>query len=63
MISVIIPTWNEERTLPNLLRLIAPMPEAKEVVVVDGGSRDRTAAIAQAAGATSSPPPGDGRSR
>ena len=62
-VSVVIPARDEEATLPALLaslqRLGAP---AIEVVVVDDGSRDATAAVALAAGATvlpaTAPPPG-----
>ncbi|WP_107766024.1 glycosyltransferase family 2 protein [Nocardioides terrigena] len=62
-VSVVIPARDEEATLPALLaslqRLGAP---AIEVVVVDDGSRDATAAVALAAGATvlpaTTPPPG-----
>jgi rSAM/selenodomain-associated transferase 2 len=49
-ISVIIPTVNEAAALPRLLQaLAAERPD--EIVVVDGGSADDTAALAKAAGA------------
>lgn len=49
-LSVIIPTWNEERTLG--LTLARIRPEAVwEVIVVDGGSDDATRTVAQAHGA------------
>jgi rSAM/selenodomain-associated transferase 2 len=48
-VSIIVPTLNEEGLIEGFLRhLRACFPEA-EVVVSDGGSRDRTAAIAEAA--------------
>ncbi len=50
--SVIIPTLNEEKYLPGLLRsIMAQEPRPLEVIVVDGGSTDRTAELAKALGA------------
>jgi glycosyltransferase involved in cell wall biosynthesis len=49
-ISVIIPALNEEDSLPWVLQAL-PWQALEEVLVVDGGSSDRTAALAQAAGA------------
>jgi len=48
-VSVIIPTLEEEQSIA---LTIASAEEADEVIVVDGGSRDRTREIAAAAGAT-----------
>ncbi len=42
MISVIIPAWNEERMLPDTIRRLVAQPGDYEVIVVDGGSADRT---------------------
>lgn len=61
-VSVVVPARDEERSLPSLLdALRAAAPDA-EWIVVDDGSRDRTAALARAAGATvvdpGPPPPG-----
>lgn len=62
-ISVVVPARDEERSLPVLLgsltrQTVAPL----EVVVVDDGSRDRTAAVASEHGARvlapGEPPPG-----
>jgi glycosyltransferase involved in cell wall biosynthesis len=53
MISVLIPTKDSERTLvPTLSALVAGSAEGlvREVVLVDGGSTDGTAKIADAAG-------------
>ncbi len=50
-IVVIIPALDEERSLPGVLAEI-PRPLASEIVVVDNGSRDRTAEVARTAGAT-----------
>ncbi len=43
-ISVVIPVLDEERLLPALLDRLAGMP-LQEILVVDGGSRDRTLEI------------------
>jgi rSAM/selenodomain-associated transferase 2 len=48
MLSVIIPTLNAAHHLPDCL---ARLSNVGEVIVVDGGSRDETIAIAEAAGA------------
>ena len=55
-ISIIIPAFNEEKRLPSTLKTVkeylARSPwEFSEIVVVDDGSRDGTAAVAEAAGA------------
>lgn len=41
-ISVIIPVYNEERTLPMILEVFRSWGKAKEIIVVDDGSTDRT---------------------
>lgn len=54
MLSVIIPTLNAERTLAVTLAALIPATIegiVKEVIIVDGGSTDRTLEIADAAGA------------
>jgi rSAM/selenodomain-associated transferase 2 len=48
MISVIIPAYNEEKALPCTLRTLLAQPGECEVIVVDGGSSDRTCDIARA---------------
>jgi len=50
-ISIIIPTLNEARRLPALLRRLAEEGEAHEIIVVDGGSRDGTVVAAERFGA------------
>ena len=52
-ITVVIPAKNAERTLPLLLDALLPqMAPDDEVFVIDDGSNDRTATIAQDRGAT-----------
>jgi glycosyltransferase involved in cell wall biosynthesis len=48
LLSVIIPVFNEERTIDALLRRVLDAPYAKQVIVVDDGSTDRTPAQLQA---------------
>ena len=55
MISVVIPTLDAEAGLAQALAALVPAALdglVKEVIVADGGSRDRTALIAEEAGAT-----------
>lgn len=48
MISIIIPTLNEEKFLPNLLQSLAGQTKKNfEVVVVDGSSQDKTVEVAR----------------
>ena len=47
MISIVIPTLDEETTLPRLLEALYREETESEIVVVDGGSRDRTVATAR----------------
>lgn len=48
MVSVIIPSYNEEKALPETLPALLLQPGDYEVIVVDGGSTDRTCDIARA---------------
>ncbi len=48
MISVVIPALNEELALPATLNCLEKQPNLREVIVVDGGSDDATAAIVAA---------------
>jgi dolichol-phosphate hexosyltransferase len=44
-LSVLIPVYNEERTLERLLDAVEERAEVSELVIVDDGSTDRTAEI------------------
>jgi rSAM/selenodomain-associated transferase 2 len=61
VISVVIPTLNEARSLPPLLTALGNEATEHEIIVIDGGSDDGTAEIASASGATTlQAPPGRG---
>ena len=49
-VTVVVPALNEEASIGRVLAEI-PSSAVDEVVVVDGGSRDRTVEIARARGA------------
>ncbi|MEK6874228.1 MAG: glycosyltransferase [Nanoarchaeota archaeon] len=51
MISIVIPTLNEETYLPKILQSIKQQGMHTEVIVADGGSSDRTEKIARQFGA------------
>ena len=42
-ISVIIPVYNEERTIPSIVEIIRTWGKASEIIVVNDGSTDKTA--------------------
>jgi glycosyltransferase involved in cell wall biosynthesis len=44
-LSVLIPVYNEARTIDEVLRLVAAVPIEKEIIVVDDGSVDGTREI------------------
>jgi glycosyltransferase involved in cell wall biosynthesis len=48
---VIIPAWNEEDALPEVLRSLGELVPAADIVVVSDGSTDNTGAVARAGGA------------
>ncbi|MGE5148421.1 MAG: TIGR04283 family arsenosugar biosynthesis glycosyltransferase [Candidatus Eiseniibacteriota bacterium] len=61
MLSIVIPTLNAASTLPAALAALEGARLAREIVVADGGSRDATRALAEAAGARIfESPPGRG---
>jgi len=45
MVWVVLPAYNEEENLPDLLRQLAALGQELRVVVVDDGSTDRTGAV------------------
>ena len=49
--AVVIPAYNEESSIAKVIHAI-PHDKVSEVIVVDNGSGDRTAEVAEAAGAT-----------
>lgn len=51
-ISIVIPVLNEEKVLPDLLRLLNERSAGfvKEIIVVDGGSSDSTCSMAEKSG-------------
>lgn len=51
MISIVIPALDEQKALPATLRAVHAQRGDYELIVADGGSRDRTCAIARRAGA------------
>jgi glycosyltransferase involved in cell wall biosynthesis len=51
-VSFLIPAFNEEATIGEVLERIASLGLDTQVIVVDDGSRDRTAEIAEQHGAT-----------
>lgn len=50
-VTAIIPAYNEEKTLPQVLSGIAHCPDIYEIIVVDDGSWDRTSEVATQFGA------------
>jgi glucosyl-3-phosphoglycerate synthase len=51
-ISVVLPAWNEAATVGAIIEIVRKVGIVDEVVVIDDGSTDDTAAVARAAGAT-----------
>lgn len=50
---IIIPAYNEEQALPGTIAGLQGLPDGFEIVVINDGSRDRTAAVAHEAARTS----------
>ena len=44
-LSVLVPVYNEERTLDEVVRRVCAFPMAKEIILVDDGSKDRSREI------------------
>lgn len=51
MVTVIIPTLNEAKTIGNIVQFCIQNPLVREVIVVDDNSEDETVSLAEAAGA------------
>lgn len=50
-LSIVIPALDEEKALPRLIRSLRALdPQPDEILLVDGGSADRTVELAQQAG-------------
>jgi len=47
MVTIIIPVLNEEKTIEKCIKNIIELPGQKELIVVDGGSHDKTVEIAR----------------
>jgi glycosyltransferase involved in cell wall biosynthesis len=50
-VSVIIPAFNEEKTVAHVVSVVKSLPYIGEIVVVDDGSMDQTSKFAEEAGA------------
>lgn len=46
-LSVIVPAYNEEATLENVVREVLRLPQLTELIIVDDGSTDATAQVCQ----------------
>ena len=51
VVVAVVPAWNEAERIGETVRSLLAVPEVDEVVVLDDGSADRTAALASSAGA------------
>lgn len=51
-VSVIIPAYNEEKTVAHVVKVVRSLKYIKEVIVVNDGSMDQTAKVAAESGAT-----------
>lgn len=51
LISVVIPAYNEEKTVGNVLNVLRDIAAINEIIVVSDGSTDGTAAVSRKAGA------------
>ncbi len=62
LVTIVIPALNEEEIIASTIRALQSLDGSKEIVVVDGGSADQTAAIARSCGIrVIEAPPGRGQ--
>lgn len=47
MISIIVPALNEEKTIEDTIKKLSSLIGKKEIIIVDGGSKDKTVEIAK----------------
>lgn len=52
LLSIVIPALNEERTISDVIQRVLDTPYEKEIIVVDDGSTDGTAALVEKLAAT-----------
>ena len=50
-VSIIIPAFNEDKTVGNVIKAVKSLNYIYEIIVVDDGSQDNTAQVAEKAGA------------
>lgn len=50
-VTVVIPAYNEEKTIASVLEAVRQTPEVVDLIVVDDGSEDQTAQVAEGLGA------------
>lgn len=50
-VTAVIPAYNEENTIANVIRVLLSSPSIDQVIVVSDGSTDNTAAVAEQLGA------------
>jgi len=48
MLSVIIPVYNEEKTLREILDIVSARPETAEIIIIDDASTDKSVEVAEA---------------
>ena len=47
LLSVVIPVYNEEKTLASLVKAVAAVPIRKQILLVDDASKDESRAVMQ----------------
>ena len=46
-LSVVIPVYNEEKTLLEILEIVAARPETAEIIIIDDASVDKSVEVAE----------------